>query len=243
MTKMITVFLMFAMFSPAFAKVKIFPAGGDVMVGSGKEWHKVSYGMELPSGKKVETSAKSMAIIVIDGTTRIWVSPASQMVVSVAEQYPAHLKKDSILNLIKGKIRAKFKLSAGRKFLIKTPVSIAAIRGTEIVQTSEGQLYVLEGIVEYSDRYFKNTVTVENGNASVFNATQGKVSEPKELTITEKEQVILEYKEFEKIQIQEDSQDEPANDNEESNDKKTDATEIVPEPPQQKLEEASPSIP
>jgi hypothetical protein len=130
---------------PLFADLKISTISGKVQVFHNDQWLDAHENMELQINDKVKTLENSYAVLIMNDKTTIWVKQDSEMqVTSIGE--------NSYFDLFFGKIRAKVtKLSGNKKFKVKTPVSVASIRGTDFVTSSEGDLTVLEGQIHYSD--------------------------------------------------------------------------------------------
>lgn len=153
---------------PLFAELKISKVSGTVEVFSKDEWKDAQQGMLLAVNDKVKTYGDSYAILVLDGNTRIWVKQESEMQITSIGNY-------NFFELSFGKIRAKVeKLSREKKFKVKTPVSVASIRGTEFISSADGELAVLEGNVSFSDATEQKAIDVAQGFMGMID-TAGKL--------------------------------------------------------------------
>ncbi|MCX5781355.1 MAG: FecR family protein [Elusimicrobia bacterium] len=188
MRKVIIIFSLFIFSSPLFAGPKISFISGDVSLYHTDAWVKASTSTVLSLKDKIKTASNSRAIIVLDNLTQVWVNENSELSV-------ASLGQESFFDLLAGKIRAKVKLNANEKFRVKTPVSVASVRGTDFILTFEGILAVLEGKVEFSDAFFKQVVEVLKDQFGSLD-DQGKMKDPKNMTPEEKAKLEEEWKLF-----------------------------------------------
>jgi len=93
---------------------------------------------------------------------------------AVADIKKSSKGKTSLLTGI-GKFFFKIKKSIGQSFTVKTPTAVASIRGTEFVieNTSAGtNIFVQNGIVDFSDKNGANTVQVKAGQKSTIKKGQ-----------------------------------------------------------------------
>ena len=191
MRRLLILFISSVVVSSLYADVKISFLSGPASVYKNQQWSDAAVGMSLATQDKIKTSPESKAVLVVDNTTRVWVSKNSEMEVS-------SLGEESTLGLLMGKLRAKVKLLAGRKFRVKTPVCVASVRGTEFAISSEGQLDVIEGRVEFADLGLEQAVEVTEGQRGTLDA--GGKPASREMTNEEKQQVSQEWDGFEQQQ-------------------------------------------
>ncbi|MCB4791876.1 MAG: FecR family protein [Elusimicrobia bacterium] len=164
MKKLLLVMACLTLALPLFAELKISYFSGTVEVFRNDQWQDAAKGMSLAVNDKVKTYDASFAVLVMDNNSRIWVKEDSEMhIISIGNE--------SYFDLFFGKIRAKVeKLKSNKKFKIKTPVSVASIRGTELITSAEGELAVLEGNVAYSDVNEQNAIDVAQGFLGMIDA-------------------------------------------------------------------------
>jgi hypothetical protein len=120
--------------------VKIYKSVQNIWVVGGK-------GQMLNEKDKLETGANGTAELTFEDGTTIAVKQGTSLEMS-------KLIEATEISMTKGRFRAKVKaVAAGRNFNIKTPCSVASIRGTEFVFsltiTGASELVVLEGKVEF----------------------------------------------------------------------------------------------
>lgn len=140
----------------AFAERQIATSVGDVKILSAGAERPAATGEKLGVGDKVKTSAASR-VEILDGESRVWVRENSEIEITKAPE------KESIFSLLAGKLRAKVKLMQGSKFNVRTPVSVASVRGTDFAMDSGGQLLVFEGAVDFGDLAMSAPSVVEAG--------------------------------------------------------------------------------
>jgi hypothetical protein len=193
MRRIIIILLSLCAVSQVYGEVKIFDFSGKVEVYKNNTWNPAQKDMALSQDNKIRTSDDGRAIVQFNENSMIWVKRNSELAVS-------SLGEDNLFSLILGKIRAKIKLATGNKFRVQTPVSVASIRGTEFVISSEGELSVMEGIVEFSDIKMIQNVQVGIGQMGQLD-TQGQLQAPRDLTPEEQQKVSSEWQEFDGAHI------------------------------------------
>ncbi|HBU69510.1 MAG TPA: hypothetical protein DEE98_03900 [Elusimicrobia bacterium] len=161
----------------AFSEVKLSYLSGSAAVFHDQKWSEAKQGMLLSEKDKIKTMQDSKAILRVDEHTRVWVRQNTEMEISTGSD-------GSVLSMLAGKIRARVKLLAGKKFQVKTPVAVCSVRGTEFIISWEGILAVIEGKVNFSDLNFSNNLDVVQGQLSSADDT-GKPSEPRAMTAEE----------------------------------------------------------
>ncbi|MCX5782412.1 MAG: FecR family protein [Elusimicrobia bacterium] len=192
MRKLLVLFSICLLSATLYAEVKVSLASGDVAVFVSNQWIQANEGAVLNTADKIKTSGNSIAILVVDEKTQIWVNENSELSI-------ASLGQESFFDLLAGKVRSKVKLLQGQKFRIKTPVSVATVRGTDFVTTYEGGLFVFEGRVEFTDAKLKQLIMVAKDQ--IGSIKKGKMSAPKDMTSEEKAKLEDEWKAFIEKQI------------------------------------------
>lgn len=191
MKKLLTIFVFCAVsLSPLYADLKISYVSGSAAVSHHNQWVEANSKTALSVNDKIKTLSNSRVAVVLDKLTRIWISPNSEVEVS-------SLGNESFFNLLAGKIRARVKLMSGKKFKVKTPTAVASIRGTEFVISSEGQLAVLEGKVEFAGLNPAQAMEVGAGQIGSFDSA-GLPQSPREMSQEEKTKISEEWQGFDK---------------------------------------------
>lgn len=143
--------------------------------------------MSVLNNDRIKTKKGSIAEIKTSDGGVIHLSELSSFKVSPQ-------KKDQVLlELLAGSVRTKLKPLQGKKvFTIKTPVSVAGVRGTDWIQSSTGKTIVLSGKVEVQSvndyQQGKPGVMVEK-EQEVFVLDNGAISKPKVITKEQKKQM------------------------------------------------------
>lgn len=160
------------------------------MVFQNGNWGKAVSGLSLAAQDVVRTEKASKAELIMDGESRIWLNENSEFKIS-------WLGQESTMDLIVGKIRAKLKLPGGAKFTVKTPVSVVGVRGTELIATDTGELFVLDGTVQFSNADGSSNADVPAGQSSAINAQTGTVSPPAAITPEQQNAINQDWAGFE----------------------------------------------
>ena len=116
---------------------------GDVRLVSasdGKEV-KVKIGLKVQAKDVVVTGPDSRAKIIMVDKNEINVSPDSRVEIASYEFKPSENKKNAILNIVYGKVRAKVnqKYEGNNTFQVKTPTAVAGVRGTDFFTSFDKQ--------------------------------------------------------------------------------------------------------
>lgn len=197
------VFAVFAVFTAvrvyAQSEIKISQVQGRVVVFQNQTWNEATPGIVLNSQDVVKTEPGARAELVLDNTSKIWITENSEMKAGWLG------KEDTLLNLVVGKIRARLSLVAGRKFRVKSPVAIVAVRGTDFVTSSAGELWVVEGLTEFLSLDESVKVEVGAGQFSMVDES-GAFTAAVEMTPEQQAQTEQEWAGYEDMQ----SQDAPA---------------------------------
>lgn len=132
---------------------------GDVQIKSAKtgQTAKARLGAQVFPKDVVITGKDARAKIVMVDNNEINVSPDSQIEIQHYEFDPAAGKKDVLLNVIYGKVRAKVEQKYDgktTKFQVKTPAAVAGVRGTDFVTSFDrasgnSSVVTFHGAVEF----------------------------------------------------------------------------------------------
>ncbi|MBN1622219.1 MAG: FecR domain-containing protein [Endomicrobiales bacterium] len=187
MRKILIISVCFMLLMPLYAELKVSYTAGKVDIIRGEEQLEGKTGMVLEKEDKVKTGTDGRAVLLMDGKSRIWLKQNSEMEITSVGQ-------ENYFGLLFGKMRAKVKKLAGRKFRVKTPVSVASIRGTDFVLSSDGVLAVLTGNVEFSGADMDKIIEVVQ-NQMAFIEESGLLTS-REMTPEELEALVDEWIEF-----------------------------------------------
>ena len=110
-------------------------------------------GMFLEAGDTVKTESGSFtAIIFQDDGSRIKLGESAQITLNASRKQK---KLDKKVNLKQGKLWAKVNKKRGTDFQVRTPTSVASVKGTKFVieelEAGETWVWVLEDIVELAN--------------------------------------------------------------------------------------------
>ena len=164
---------------------------GDVQIKSGKtgETTKARIGQQVFPQDVVITGAESRAKIVMVDNNEINVSPDSQVEIQHYEFDPGKDKKEVLLNVLYGKVRAKVEQhydGKTSKFEVKTPSAVAGVRGTDFMTSynqsnNSSQVVTFRGAVQFGTPgpggTIQNPVSVTPGKTST-SAAGGAPSQP-----------------------------------------------------------------
>jgi|GEM_PF-960667 len=140
-------------------------------------------GDSLNPNDKVQTGKNGSAKILIENTGEIQLSKETTW--SYDQFVSTNEKRDFSAYLAIGRLKADVqKLPAGSSFQIKTPTSVAAVRGTSFglfVYAFEGQVFtqleVFENAVQFSNSSNDQSYVVEQGNSAIANES-GAITPP-----------------------------------------------------------------
>ncbi|MFQ3674965.1 MAG: FecR family protein [Endomicrobiia bacterium] len=143
-SKIVFVVLVFVSINYAAGEVMVVNFQGNVVYGVGEKWLAVKKGQLLKENEKIKTLSKSYALLLLPDGTSISLSENTELVIK-------DLSGDIILNLNNGRTKSKVKpLKLGQKFEIRTPVSVASVRGTVFITgfvDGQAELVVEQGKV------------------------------------------------------------------------------------------------
>ncbi len=198
MKKSIVMLVVFAvsLFSSAIlcAEIKVSRFTGSVMVFQNNNWVPVTAGMSLAAQDLIKTDQSGKAELIMDDTSRIWITENSQVKVG-------WLGQESLLDLVVGKIRAKLKLGGGKTFSVKTPVSVVAVRGTEFVADDAGSLFVLDGVVKFSNAAGTANSDVPAGQFAAIDQS-GAIPPPANITPEQQATIEKDWSSFENMKTE-----------------------------------------
>jgi hypothetical protein len=141
--------------------------GGTVTVVKGNPGEEVEakLGMFLEGGDTVKTASASYSSVIFqDDGSRVKLGENSQLTLN-AERDKKNLKKKMFLGS-GGKLWAKVNKRRGTDFQVRTPTSVASVKGTKFILESKGEgdfLWVLEDAVVFESGEF-----VENVGAGTY---------------------------------------------------------------------------
>jgi len=133
---------------------------GDVQIKAAKDGQtaRARLGGKVYPKDIIITAKDARAKIVMVDNNEINVSPESQIEIQNYEYDPAAGKKDVLLNVIYGKVRAKVEQkydgTKSSKFQVKTPSAVAGVRGTDFLtgfdkKSGNSQVVTFHGKVEF----------------------------------------------------------------------------------------------
>lgn len=154
--------------------------GGDVTVDRGGVSINARMGMFLTPGDVIRTGEESFATVVFqDDGSRVKLGENALLTLN-AKRKKLSLKKKLFLKT--GRLWAKVARRRGTEFQVKTPTSVASVKGTRfIIEEQQGGitwLWVLENSVEFSNGKVKVTVNEgEKGKSSKKGIEVNKIEE------------------------------------------------------------------
>ena len=165
MKRFLFLILMVVLVIPVFAQnARIERVSGKVeYLTTGGSWTTAAIGDVIPIGATISTGFRSSAMLVVAGSG-INVSALTRM--SIEELTETSDSITTSLNLRTGKVRASVRSTSGKStnFTLRSPVSTAAVRGTEFVFDGY-RLEVIEGVVSFLN-YVNESRPVLGGNTS-----------------------------------------------------------------------------
>ena len=172
MKKLAFFILMIVLVLPVFAQnATVERVSGKVeYLRAGGRWAAVSVGDTIPIGATISTGFRSSAVIMVAGS-EITVMALTRM--SIEDLAETNDSISTSLNLRTGKVRASVRSTQGKStnFTLRSPVSTAAVRGTEFVFDGY-RLEVIEGLVSFFNAV-NEAVSVQAGNSSECDGTGG----------------------------------------------------------------------
>lgn len=170
--------LMIVLVFPVFAQnARVERVSGKVeYLAPGGSWTTVAVGDIIPIGATISTGFRSSAVLDVAGS-EISVSALTRM--SIEDLAETNDTVTTSLNLRTGKVRASVRSTSGKStnFTLRSPVSTAAVRGTEFVFDGY-RLQVIEGVVAFLN-YVNESKPVGAGNTSDV-TEDGSVSYPED---------------------------------------------------------------
>lgn len=147
---------------PDRAVVKSITGTAMYATGVGAEWTPLKVGMALPPGATIKTARASQVVLHLGkNESAIRINENSTFVIRqlTYQQTDKGLVTNTDLEVKQGSILGNVKkLSVASNYQVKTPNSVAGIRGTEFYVEASGTVHVLSGVVEV-----RVSVTLPNG--------------------------------------------------------------------------------
>jgi hypothetical protein len=140
--------LLAAVFAAAQSEAVVKEASGKVeILAPPQGWKAAQAGMTVPIGATISTGFNSRAVLDL-GNALLTVSPLTRMRLDELIEQEGTVRTDLYLGV--GKVRAEVKTAAGlsQDFKLRSPVSTAAVRGTDLGYDGYG-VQVYEGNVVY----------------------------------------------------------------------------------------------
>lgn len=139
----------------------------------------VNVGDEIHEKNHIETEATGKAQIMFNNGNILNLTPNSEVIISEASDANVQSKKKRVaIDLLKGRIRnqVKHKYNDGQSYYrVRAGAAVAGVRGTDFVvsvvdnqKEIAAKVETLEGQVELSDSYFKEKISVKNGEAASY---------------------------------------------------------------------------
>ncbi|QEN07005.1 hypothetical protein EXM22_03015 [Oceanispirochaeta crateris] len=186
--KKICLFLILFMISiPVFSDVMISKTQGlvEVMKPGTTTWVKAEEGSTLSMNSRISTGFNSTATLLINDSSEVTVKALTRITVEEISGNGSSGDQNTRLFMGSGRINASVKKNEAsiHDFRVRTPVSTAAVRGTEF-DMSPGSLSVNEGVVRFTVGNF--SFGVSRGQASritMINGQPGLLSPSKEAMV------------------------------------------------------------
>jgi hypothetical protein len=180
---------------------------GDVRIKSGRDGKvvKAEIGTRVYASDTVITAADARAKIEMIDKNELNISPASQVSIQKYEFESPEAKKNVLLNVLQGKVRAKVNQKydgQASHFQVETPSAVAGVRGTDFLtsyepSTKTSQVVTFQGKVEWGqpgpNGTVQNPVMVKVGQTSVASAS-APPSQPTPMSAAELKKADVESK-------------------------------------------------
>jgi len=186
--KILTLLFFLSSFTVYGQQVKVHFLIGDVHVRESvlqKEWNKLTLNQDLNEKEIVKTGNESRCELLFPDGSKVSILSNSMM--QIKDVAHKNNRKTNLFTLL-GSFYFKVKKALGDQFRIKSPSSVAAIRGTEFMlinKQNQSELLVKSGTVEFSDINESQKVIVNSGQKSIIKSG-GFPSQPMELSEAEK---------------------------------------------------------
>lgn len=157
---------------------KIFTAAGivEVQTGTSNAWTQIKAPVNIEAGDKVRTGPGSTAEIYIKYGAKVRLNSGTTFILDTSS------KEGSTMQVMLGKMQAWFR-KTGRKFSVRTPSAVCAIRGTvldvEVAQSGETVWNLFSGSIQVSNA--NNTVTRDVLPNQRITVTKTEVTQPEAL--------------------------------------------------------------
>lgn len=162
-----------AMMRQAPAEAKVLQAQGD----TDSDGEKLQPGMTLGEGRAVRTGKNISVTLQLGDGTRLTLQPQSQMRLERLKTYPGTGIYDSGVRLDSGRVEsAAAKQRGGARYEVRTPLALAAVRGTNFrvsADAEQARSEVLEGRVAVSGAQAgTKSVNLNAGFGTVVDSSQ-----------------------------------------------------------------------
>jgi hypothetical protein len=209
-----------------FAGTIVSNLSGDVSVMQGKTRIAAYNGMYLKMNDEIRTGKNGQALIVVDERSQLHVAGNTRL-----KSVPAG--QNIAFKLSEGWVHIKAKLSRKQRFVVRMPVCVASVRGTEFICSSKGNLIVLSGAVDFRGNNMARPIIVERGYRCFMPST-GITESTRRITPEEFANLKRDWELPDSLDVFSDTDDsEPL----------TFDHRVIPEPQTRILEEASPTHP
>ncbi len=161
--------------APGFAQdVNVLSLKGAVTAGVKGELKPLKLGSRVADGQTVKTGPGALVILRYPDESRIKLKENTELVVRA----PAIIKEPRGVDLVVGAVFALVRKGQDGKFLVKTPVAVAGVRGTQFFTSYDKNVWmcVEEGEVEMTELNHPAPVVVSAGMGIVVE--KGKVIAP-----------------------------------------------------------------
>lgn len=136
----------------------------------------VTKGAVLKPGQDIGTGKSGQVTLKLADGSTLTLKPGSAMTVEQSASNPLSKNPDAVFNLKQGRIESEVaKRTGGARFEIRTPVAVAAVRGTKfrVTAAEDGKFMtseVIEGRVEVADTAKRGQVSLEKETGTRTNA-------------------------------------------------------------------------
>lgn len=162
-----------------------------VKIAPSPDWIDATVGQVLNQNDAIRTGEDGQAMLRFSDKSTVALKPKTELVIE--ELVWSATARKAGLNMPSGELRAIIKkLDAPSDFKVKTPAAICGARGTVfyILSTpTETRVFVTEGAVDFSSPVSGNSYVVVESMQAIAQIS-GTITEPRELTGAEKDEVL-----------------------------------------------------
>jgi len=156
MKYLLTLFLAASLAAPALAQDeaftgKVFTAKGVVeyQKAGTNDWLSIKAPYNIEAGDKVRTGPGSKAEVYVKYGSKVRLEPGTTFLLDKVS------KEDNTMTVLVGKMQAWMRKLVNRKFTVRTPTAVCAVRGTtfevEVAETGETVWNLFTGIIQVAD--------------------------------------------------------------------------------------------